>query len=60
MFGYIVINKPEMKFKDFDIYQSYYCGLCRAMHDLYGIKGRVALNYDMTFIALLLSGLYEP
>ena len=50
MFGYIVINKPEMKFKDFDIYQSYYCGLCRTMHDNYTVlKGRVALNYDMTF-----------
>ena len=60
MFGYIVINKPEMKFKDFDIYQSYYCGLCRTMHDIYGLKGRVALNYDMTFLAILFSGLYEP
>lgn len=60
MFGYIVINKPEMKFKDFDIYQSYYCGLCRTINDNYGLKGRVALNYDMTFLAILLSGLYEP
>lgn len=60
MFGYIVINKPEMKFKDFDTYQSYYCGLCRTMQEHYGIKGRVALNYDMTFLAILLTGLYEP
>ena len=30
MFGYIVINKAEMKFKDFDMYQSYYCGLCKS------------------------------
>ena len=37
MFGYIVINKPEMKFKDFDIYQSYYCGLCRTINDNYGL-----------------------
>ena len=27
MFGYIAINKAEMKFKDFDVYHSYYCGL---------------------------------
>lgn len=49
-----------MKFKEFDTYQSYYCGLCRSMYELYGLKGRVALNYDMTFLAMLLSGLYEP
>ena len=29
MFGYIVMNKPEIKFKDFDLYRSFYCGLCR-------------------------------
>ena len=27
MFGYIAINKAEMKFKDYDMYHSYYCGL---------------------------------
>ena len=29
MFGYVVMNKPEIKFKDFDMYRSFYCGLCR-------------------------------
>lgn len=60
MFGYIVINKPEIKFKDYDIYQSYYCGLCERLHDLYGRKGQVTLSYDMTFLIIFLSGLYEP
>lgn len=60
MFGYVVVNKPELKFKDFDIYQSYYCGLCRTISQHYGLKGRVSLNYDMTFLAILLTGLYEP
>ena len=31
MFGYIAINKAEMKFKDYDVYQAYYCGLCRRL-----------------------------
>lgn len=60
MFGYIVINKPEMKFKDFDVYRSFYCGLCRELREKYGIAGQMSLNYDMTFVILLLSGLYEP
>lgn len=60
MFGYIVMNKPEMKFKDFDVYRSFYCGLCRELRERYGIAGQISLNYDMTFVILLLSGLYEP
>lgn len=60
MFGYVVVNKPEMKFKDFDLYRSFYCGLCRELRQEYGIAGQVSLTYDMTFVILLLSGLYEP
>ena len=26
MFGYVVMNKPEIRFKDFDLYRSFYCG----------------------------------
>lgn len=60
MFGYIAINKPEMKFKDYDVYQSYYCGLCERLKALYGRSGQITLSYDMTFLIILLSGLYEP
>lgn len=60
MFGYIIVNKQELKFKEFDMYQSYYCGLCKTLKDKYGTLSRVSLNYDMNFLALLLSGLYEP
>ena len=60
MFGYIVINKPEMKLREFDMYQSYYCGLCKSLKDRYGKIGQMTLSYDMTFLALLLSSLYEP
>ena len=60
MFGYVVINKPEIKFKDFDLYRTYYCGLCRELRERYGIPGQLTLTYDMTFVILLLSGLYEP
>lgn len=60
MFGYIIINKPEMKFREFDIYHSYYCGLCRKLKEKYGAFGQMTLSYDMTFVVMLLSGLYEP
>ena len=60
MFGYVVMNKPEIRFKDFDLYRSFYCGLCRELREKYGISGQITLTYDMTFVVLLLSGLYEP
>lgn len=60
MFGYVVVNKSELKFKEFDQYRRYYCGLCRRLKKRYGRSGQMALSYDMTFLVLLLSGLYEP
>ena len=60
MFGYIVINKGELKFREYDVYHSYYCGLCRALKERFGVCGQMTLSYDMTFLVMLLSGLYEP
>ncbi len=60
MFGYITINKAEMKFREFAVYQSYYCGLCRVLKERHGLLGQLTLTYDMTFLLLLLTGLYEP
>ena len=57
MFGYIIVNKAEMKFKEFDVYHSYYCGLCRKLKEKYGVAGQLSLSYDMTFLLMLLSGL---
>ena len=59
MFGYVVMNKPEIRFKDFDLYRSFYCGLCRELREKYGISGQISLTYDMTFVVILLSALYE-
>lgn len=59
MFGYIIVNKPELKVREFDEYMAYYCGLCRALKDKYGLKGQISLSYDLTFLALFLTGLYE-
>lgn len=56
MFGYVTVNKPEIKFKDFDMYRSFYCGLCRELRERCGIPGQISLTYDMTFVVLLLSG----
>lgn len=60
MFGYITINKMELKFKEYYSYKGYYCGLCKCLKTKFSNKSRMTLNYDMTFLILLLSSLYEP
>ena len=60
MFGYISPNKNELSKEEISTYRGYYCGLCHALKDKAGMKGQILLAYDMTFISLLLSGLYEP
>lgn len=57
MFGYVVVNKPELKIREFEVYQGYYCGLCKSIKKRYGNLKRLTLNYDLTFVALLLSSL---
>ena len=59
MFGYINVNSQELSKENKEIYQSYYCGLCHSLRDHYGTKCRILLNYDMTFLVVLLTGLYE-
>ena len=41
MYGYVIVNKPELKFKEYDRYRSYYCGLCDILREQYGIRGQV-------------------
>lgn len=59
MFGYININKPELKMKEYYEYQAFYCGLCNTLKKKYGPLGQMTLTYDMTFLVILLSSLYE-
>ncbi|MDD3337896.1 MAG: DUF5685 family protein [Lachnospiraceae bacterium] len=59
MFGYVTINQEELKIKDYNYYRSCYCGLCRSLKKRHGSIAPMTLSYDMTFLVILLSGLYE-
>ena len=37
-------------------FQRIYCGLCHTLKERYGFVARMILNYDFTFLAILLSG----
>jgi hypothetical protein len=54
MFGYIRPDKPELKIKDFEVFRGYYCGLCKELKKEYTFFSRLFLNYDCTFLSLVL------
>lgn len=59
MFGYVVTNNDELKIKDYNFYRSCYCGLCRTLKKRHGLIAPMTLSYDMTFVVILMSALYE-
>ena len=59
MFGYVRVRKPELKIREYDCYKCYYCGLCRCLKKSYGASAELLLSYDLTFLTLLLSSVYD-
>ena len=54
MFGYVRPNRDELKVRQLREYEQMYCGLCRALGRRHGFVARMFLNYDFTFLAMLL------
>lgn len=59
MTGYVVIDKGELKIKEFEVYKGYYCGMCKSIGKRFGQIPRIGLTYDAVFLALILDGLSE-
>lgn len=59
MFGYLVADAGLMSEAQDARYRACYCGLCRSLKARHGQIPRLTLNYDMTFLVLLLSSMYE-
>lgn len=53
MFGYIRPFKPHMRYYEFEIYSSFYCGLCKNLGKNYGQIFRFMLSYDFAFLGIL-------
>ena len=52
MFGYVRPHAPDIKLREYEYYRGVYCGLCRAMGRCTGQCSRLALSYDLVFLAL--------
>lgn len=60
MFGYIVANKGALNEQQLERYRGCYCGLCWALKERHSMLCRLTLNFDMTFLIIMLSSMYEP
>lgn len=59
MFGYVTINKPELKIKEYEAYKGVYCTLCKEMGKEYGLLSRFLLSYDGAFYVMYKLGLSQ-
>lgn len=59
MFGYVRVYKDELRVKEYELFKAYYCGLCKAIKKDYGFAARMGLSYDLTFLSLLLSSVFN-
>lgn len=57
MLGYVNIIKSALSEEEYDIYNGYYCGVCKSIGARHGQFPRLALSYDIVFLALILSSL---
>lgn len=59
MFGYVIANVDKLDVSEKQQYRSCYCGLCSTLNDRHGTISRLTLTYDMTFLVLFLTSLYN-
>lgn len=60
MFGYVTIAPAGLSKDRQERYRAMYCGLCHTLGNRFGAVGQMTLSYDVTFLFILLSSLYEP
>lgn len=60
MFGFVTASTKELSQQEQQRYREVYCGICRQIQLRSSQFSRVALSYDMVFLALLHMSLYEP
>lgn len=60
MFGYVRPPLQDLPQEETERFRRMYCGLCHTLGQRYGMAARFILNYDFTYLAILLSEPGEP
>lgn len=56
MYGYVRPPAGILSQEELERFRRMYCGLCHTLGQRYGTAARFILNYDFTYLAILLSG----
>ena len=60
MVGYLTASLKHLSEEQALRYKSFYCGVCLSLKRRHGQLSRLTLNYDLSFLVILLNSLYEP
>ena len=60
MFGYLVADRSNLTEEQFMQYRSAYCGICSCLRKNGLVRGTLCLSYDLVFLWMVLSSMYEP
>ena len=60
MFGYVRPPLGDLPKTETERFRKMYCGLCHTLKTRYGVAAQFILNYDFTYLAILLSDPEEP
>ena len=55
MFGYVIPPLQGLEPEEAERFRRMYCGLCHTLGERYGQAARLILNYDFTYLAVLLA-----
>ena len=59
MFGYVMPLKNELKFREYDCYRRYYCGVCKSIGRRYGQVKRLGLVNEAALLSVILDCITE-
>ena len=54
MLGYVRAYKPELKFREYDLYRGVYCSICKRLLKCYSPPAQLFLSYDVTLLAFVI------
>jgi len=60
MFGYLIADRNNLTEEEFSQYRAAYCGICARLRENGLLRGTVALSYDLVFLWMVLTSMYEP
>lgn len=59
MYGYLKVDKLELKYKEYSVYRKYYCAVCNSLRENLSKKWCLLTSYDATFFLMLFDSVLE-